>query len=327
MTDISVILCTYNRCESLEHAVESVLACAMSGSYNWELLVVDNNSKDSTGLVVEELVARYPGRIRYLFEPRQGKSNALNSGIRESAGDILAFVDDDVTVDPNWLQNLALVLQKQEWSGVGGRILPEKNFTPPAWLSLKGRYALAPLAIFDLGVQAGETSEPPFGTNMAFRRQVFEKIGGFRTDLGPCPGSEIRSEDTEFGYRALSAGFRLWYEPSAIVYHSLNPERLRKKYFLAWWYDKSRADIRQDGVPSGSRFVIAGVPLFLLRRLIFWSLRWMCSLQEERRFSCKLNAWKVAGSIHECRRQSVLGTRETREAISDAVRSTGGKGQ
>ena len=64
-----------------------------------------------------------------------------------------------------------------------------------------------------------ELSQPPFGTNMAFQKKVFEKHGGFRLDLGPRPGSELRNEDTEFGRRLLAAGERLRYEPSATVYH------------------------------------------------------------------------------------------------------------
>jgi len=187
---------------------------------------------------------------------------------------------------------------------VGGRILPERSFTPPAWLSLKNKYALAPLAMFDIGTQPGQMSEAPFGTNMAFRREVFEKIGGFRTDLGPRPGSETRSEDTEFGYRALGAGQRLWYEPSAIVYHSLPPQRLQKRYFLAWWYDKARADIRAFGVPQGLKFYVAGVPLLYFRGLVNWTLQWMTAINPARRFSCKLKVWTKVGEIAECYRLS-----------------------
>jgi glucosyl-dolichyl phosphate glucuronosyltransferase len=301
---VSVILCTYNRCHSLATALESVAVSQLPDSVSWEVLVVDNNSKDKTRDVVEEFGRRYPGRSRYLFEPQQGKSYALNTGIREARGIILAFVDDDVMVDAKWLQNLTAVFQKEEWAGVGGRILPERTFTPPAWLSLEGKYALAPLAIFDLGPQPAELVEAPFGTNMAFRREVFEKVGGFRKDLGPRPGSETRSEDTEFGYRALGAGQRLWYEPSAIVYHSLPAHRLQKEYFLAWWHDKAQADIRVFGLPHGTKFQIAGVPLYFFRRLANWTLQWITAINPARRFSCKLKVWMILGDIAECYRLS-----------------------
>jgi glycosyltransferase involved in cell wall biosynthesis len=306
---ISVILCTYNRCQSLVTALESVAASRLSDSVDWEVLVVDNNSKDQTRKVVEEFIACHPGRFRYFFEAKQGKSHALNTGIRESSGDVVAFMDDDVVVDAVWLHTLTAVLQRSEWSGVGGRILPERSFEPPEWLALDRKYALAPLAIFDLGPRSGELFEAPFGTNMAFRREVFVKIGGFRTDLGPCPGSEIRGEDTEFGDRALAAQLRLWYQPSAIVYHSLNAERLTKRYFLAWWFDKARSDLRQDGVPSNLHWRVSGVPIALLARLCAWFVRWMSAFRPAHRFSCKLSLWKVAATIVECRRLHLLSGR------------------
>jgi glycosyltransferase involved in cell wall biosynthesis len=301
---ISVILCTYNRCESLAKALESAAALKLPESVEWEVLVVDNNSNDNTREVVADSCHRYPGCFRYLFEPQPGKSYALNAGIREARGEVLAFMDDDVTVEPAWLENLTAPLQNGEWAGSGGRILPERTFMPPRWLPLDWRYALAPLAMFDVGPDACELTEAPFGTNMAFHKRMFEKYGGFRTDLGPRPGSEIRSEDTEFGRRLLAAGERLHYEPAAVVYHSVPQSRLDKKYFLTWWFDKARADTRAFGVQPGTRWYVGRVPLYLIRRLAVWTLRWMLSANPRTRFSSKLKVWGVVGSIVECRSQS-----------------------
>jgi glycosyltransferase involved in cell wall biosynthesis len=298
--NVSVILCTYNRCQGLRTALESVAASEMPDAISWEVLVVDNNSKDQTRSVVEEFIRRYPTLFRYLFEPQQGKSYALNSGVRQAGGEILAFMDDDVTVDAQWLRTLTGIFRDQRWNGAGGQILPERDFTPPAWLSLKNnKYALAPLALFSLGPQPREMSEAPFGTNMAFRKEVFEKIGGFRTDLGPRPGCETRSEDTEFGYRALRAGERLWYEPTAVVYHSLSPQRLKKEYFLAWWYDKARAEVRVEDSAATHGFRVSGVPLYTFRRLAVWTFKWVTSIDPGERFSNKLKVWSLLGAISE----------------------------
>jgi glycosyltransferase involved in cell wall biosynthesis len=300
---ISVILCTYNRCQSLAKALASLAASTLPLAVESEVLVVDNNSRDRTRRVVDDFCQRYPGRFRYLFEPKQGKSHALNAGIRAAGGDVLAFTDDDVTVDPSWLQNLTVCLHSDDWAGAGGRIRPAQHFKPPRWLSLEERYALGPLALFDLGANPGELSEAPFGANMAFRRCMFERYGGFRTDLGPRPGSEIRSEDSEFGNRLLSAGEKLRYEPLAIVRHEIPDCRLQKKYFLAWWFDKARADIRAFGTPDSTRRQIRGIPVVLFRRLAVWTLRWLVAVKPSRRFSCKVNVWSVAGRIRELYRQ------------------------
>ena len=207
---ITVILCTHNRCRSLEKALQSVAASQLSTSSGWEVLVVDNNSSDQTREVVETCCRRYPGRFRYLFEPQPGKSYALNSGIRGALGEILAFMDDDVTVEPTWLQNLTANLDDSDWAGAGGRILPERSFSPPRWLALQGQFSMGGvLALFDRGDKPGELDWAPYGTNMAFRRAMFDKYGAFRTDLGPIPGSQIRNEDTEFGRRLMKAGERL----------------------------------------------------------------------------------------------------------------------
>jgi glycosyltransferase involved in cell wall biosynthesis len=301
--NITVILCTYNRCQDLVKALSSVALSRLPESVGWEVLVVDNNSHDRTRDVVADFSRRYPGRFRYLFESHPGKSYALNSGIAEARGDIIAFMDDDVTVDPTWLQKLTAPLLESNWAGCGGRILPVWNCTPPRWLPDTGRYPLSPLAVFDLGLEAGRLAEPPFGTNMAFQKAVLAKHGGFRTDLGPGPGNEIRHcEDSEFGNRLLSAGERLWYEPSAIVYHPVPQDRLRRDYFQSWWFDKARADIRAFGLPADVKPVLAG-PLRLFRRLAVWTARWMLAFRPSRRFSNKLSVWYLAGQIAECYQQ------------------------
>ena len=297
---VSIILCTYNRCKSLALALDSIAKLEMPQSVMWEVLIVDNNSGDQTREVAGEFCREHSGRFRYLFEPRQGKSHALNTGIREAQGDILAFTDDDLTVGSTWLQKLTAPLGKMEWAGVGGRTAPPKSFVAPRWLQVDGRFALGPLGMFDLGGKPGELTEAPIGNNMAYRRELFEKHGGFRTDLGPRPGSEIRSEDSEFGRRLISAGERLWYEPSAVVHHSVPNSRVQKDYFLKWWYAKARADIRESGSVAGASWFVAGVPLVQFRRLAVWTLRWMFAVGSARRFANKINTWTCAGQIEEC---------------------------
>ena len=308
----SVILCTYNRCQSLVKALESVAASVLPGSYEWEVLVVDNNSKDKTREVTEAFARKHPDRIRYIFEPQQGKSHALNRGIREAKGEVFAFIDDDVTVEPTWLYNVTAALQNDMWAGVGGRIVPPLNFSPPSWLALEGPYDLGGiLALFDKGREGAELTEAPFGTNMAFGKQIFEKYGLFRPDLGPCPGTEIRGEDTEFGRRVLKGGDRLWYEPSAIVHHAVPENRLEKKYFLRFLYDHGRASIRERGprppiwfIPR-SYFSIPSIALHTLPRRI---LAWLFAFNPQQKFHRKCLVWMTFGQIVEISHSSSSGS-------------------
>ena len=302
--NVTVILCTYNRCQSLAKALDSVVAQTFSDPTEWEVLVVDNNSRDETREVVDDFCRRYPGRFRYLFEPRQGKSYALNTAIAEARGDVFAFMDDDVIVDPTWLQNLTAGVRGGEWVGAGGRILPQWNCVPPSWLPQKEWFGMAPLVMFDLGQETLSLSDAPFGTNMAFHRSMFEKYGTFRIDLGPRPNSEIRDEDTEFGRRLLAAGERIKYEPAAVVHHEVPQKRLKREFFLKWWFDKGRTAVREAGVAADGEWSISGIPLYLFRRVAVGTLRWIVTFNPSRRFSRKLAVWLAAGMMVESYRQS-----------------------
>jgi len=298
---ITVILCTYNRCRVLATALSSLAASMLPQSVEWEVLVVDNNSRDQTRAVVEDFCRRYPGRFRYMFEPRQGKSYALNTGIRDARGEVLAFVDDDVTVEPTWLQNLTVALHKGGWAGAGGRVLPMRRFVPPAWLALEGPRSLAGAlyAYCDPGDVPGELKRPPYGANMAFRREMFDRYGDFRTDLGPFPDSKIGFEDTEFGRRLLASGERLCYVPSATVYHEINEKRVRKDHFLAWWFDLGRGSVRQT-----EKSLSATEILKVLTRVLLTTPRWLLTLDPQRRFYSKCRIWYEAGKVVESYRQS-----------------------
>ena len=302
--DITVIVCTFNRSGLLQTALETIAASEVPAGVGWEILVADNNSNDGTRAVVEGFIRLHPGRFRYVFEPRHGKSNALNTAISAARGDVLAFADDDIIVHPQWLYALTAPLVNGPCMGSGGRVVAEWKSAAPAWLDTESWILAGPLVHFDRGLEAGQLNETPLGTNMAFRKSLFERYGGFRTDLGPRPGSEIRNEDSEFVRRLLQGGEPLYYEPSAIVYHPIPENRLTKDYFLAWWFGKGCSEIRESGISSEVRWRVSGIPLSFLRRFIRWTVQWMFTLNKKSRFGCKVCVWKIAGEITESRKSS-----------------------
>lgn len=318
--DITVILCTYNRCGDLVHALESIAASQMADSVTWEVLIVDNNSTDGTRNVVEVFSQKNPGRFRYHFEPKQGLSYARNAGIVNSRGEVLVFTDDDVTVEPTWLRNITSGSQDREWAGAGGRILPAQKFTPPPWLPNNladwgGMFC----AYFNLGDEACDLQRAPYGANMAFRRSMFAKYGGFRTDLGRNPGDKIGNEDTEFGRRLLAAAERLRYEPSAVVYHTVPEGRLTQEFFYSWWFDYGRAMIRERGERPrlwGIRRdyitllrLAAGVPVT--------ALKWMFALNAPKRFHYKCWLRFAAGQMSELKRQLFGSQKKQTASVQD----------
>jgi len=305
---ITAILCTYNRCQKLAKVLESLAASVVPESDEWEILVVDNNSPDQTRSVVEEFVRRFPGHFRYVFEAQQGKSYALNTGIGEAHGDVLEFVDDDVTVEPNWLYNLASDLRSGEWAGSGGRILVPPGFIPPPWLALEGRWrqGAALCAHFDYGDVPGDLEEAPYGTNMAFRKEMFDRYGVFRTDLGPRPGSELRNEDTEFGNRLLTGGERLRYVPSAVVYHPVPEERVRRSFFRARWFTYGRAQVRE----KGPQLKLSELPRYCFRALrpfLSQIKQYLRARDPQEKFGRQCAVWCTLGTMTEVWRQALRG--------------------
>jgi glycosyltransferase involved in cell wall biosynthesis len=302
---ISLVLCTYNRCQSLGVALESIAASQMPANVLWEVLVVDNNSRDQTREVVERFRLEFPGRFRYLFEPQPGKSNALNLAIRETDAEVLAFTDDDLTVEPTWLQDLTRPLLEDRCAGTAGRILLG-DFQPPPWLAISGSHNLGgSLVQFDLGDESLLMDRAPFGASMAFRKSVFGECGDFRTDLGRSGKSLIGNEDTEFGLRVISKGLPLMYVPSAIVHHPVPRERLTKKYFRSYWFSHGRALIRQ-GADRPSFWKAPGVYFAEFKQFVRWmntdDRHWY--RKKQGRFFFEVHALRVLGQIFECWNQS-----------------------
>jgi len=297
---ITVILCTYNRAEMLAKTLDSLVASVLPTSVSWEVLVVDNNSSDQTRAVVSEFCRRYPGRFRYLFETRPGLSRARNAGINEAQGDVLAFTDDDVVLEPTWLQNLTASLHQGEWAGAGGRIIPLWTRPLPKWLATDNPRVMGPFVAFDLGNEAGPLTLPPYGANMAFRREVFEKYGGFRVDLGRSSRNLQGREDIEFANRLLAGGERLRYEPDAVVHHVVPKSRMEKGYVLRWWFWFGHTEVVESGPPTHTGWLFGGVPLYIFRRLARWALQWIFTIGASRRFVCLLNVWYLAGTGVAC---------------------------
>jgi GT2 family glycosyltransferase len=208
---VSVILCTYNRSESLRRALESVESLIIPEAVTWEVIVVDNNSTDDTRNTIEEFRRKSILPLRYLFEKGRGKSYALNSGIKAAEGDIVALTDDDCIVDERWLASVVREFQSDpSLSVVGGRVeLYDKSDRPVSIRTFRDRITL--------GSTAQLFSLIP-GCNMAVRRAVFGKVGEF--DVGFGPGTAIVVDDVDFVFRAFKHGLKIVYSPDVLLYHN-----------------------------------------------------------------------------------------------------------
>jgi glucosyl-dolichyl phosphate glucuronosyltransferase len=306
---ISVIVCTYNRSESLAKTLGSLAQLLPPAGTPWELIVVDNNSKDDTAEVVSKFSQASSLSVRYVLERNQGLSHARNAGVRRARGDIIAFTDDDVTVDPRWLCELQKIFIESDSTCVAGRIVPVWNSEKPSWLRLEGPQALrsGTVVSFDLGEEPCELNDtPPVGANMAFKTVVFEKYGFFRSDLGKRGNDPMLGEEVEFCARLSRAGDKLVYAPAAVVYHPVPMERLEKRYFRSYYFNYGRYEARRKGFPKRVTLFF-GVPRYLFRSLMADIGRWLLCFDSPQRFRLKLEVWESLGEIRELHRISAEG--------------------
>jgi glycosyltransferase involved in cell wall biosynthesis len=267
----------------------------------WEVLIVDNNSRDRTKSVADDFVGKNPQRFRYVFDARQGKSIALNTGIESARGDILAFTDDDVLVDAEWLMQLKRVFENFPCIGVGGRIVPLFTSKPPPWLIVDSwEPFLNTLVAFEFGDKPFSLRAPPFGANMAFRRTAFTKYGVFRTDLGPTEKNQGgKGEDTEFGQRLLTHDETLMYAPEAVIYHPVEKKRMTRRYFRTWYFNQGRFEaITSVDIPREITCCF-GVPRFFFRILIDYFILMMSTSDKLMSSRHKRDFYKTLGWIVE----------------------------
>lgn len=260
---ISVIVCSYNRCRSLSKTLASLMETRVPSALSWELIVVDNNSTDDTKQVVADFARRAAFDVRYVFEGKQGLSHARNRGVEEARGDIIAFTDDDVIVERDWLGNMTKAFADYDAASVGGKILPLWENPPPPWLT-HDLYNC--LALLDYGDSPLFLDSPWLcGANFAVKAFAFQKYGAFNGALGRVPGKLSGAEETEFFRRLLSGGERLLYHPDVRVRHLVPESRLTRAYLRKWSVDQGVSNGIALG-PCSSRNV-AGIPLFILREL------------------------------------------------------------
>src|SRR5262249_9003098 len=145
----SILIATYHRAAVLADTLAS-LARLQPGAA-WEVVVIDNNSPDHTRDIVERAIPSFPVPLRYGFEREQGRSAALNTGFRLAQGDIIVTTDDDVRVEPDWLNRVEAGLDSQQCDYVGGRVLPLWGAEPPRWLPKTNGQLWAVIALLDYG--------------------------------------------------------------------------------------------------------------------------------------------------------------------------------
>jgi len=264
---VTVVVPTYNRADSLRATLATLGAQEVPPGLRWDIVVVNNNSRDHTPQVVEEFGSTASVPVRYLFEGKAGKSHALNAGIALATHDFLLFTDDDVLTSRAWVASAVLAVSRWGADGIGGRILLKWPVPPPRWLAGNAD-AQQNLGLMDFGrpqaIAAPVRGLPAvWGGNMGFRRAVLESLGGFDTTLGPVGDKHALSEDVDVVQRAVQKGWKVMYDPSLLVWHTVAPERMHKAYFRKWAFRYGEAEAKGLRVDPAPR--LFGVPRWRYR--------------------------------------------------------------
>ncbi len=237
----SVVVCTFNRSESLRRMLKSLQEIVIPDHLSCEVIVVDNNSDDDTRLVFEEIAKDFESRIRYVLEDKKGLSHARNRGVKEARGEIIAFTDDDVIVDKHWIQNIDKAFKEyDDVACIGGKILPIWEIPKPKWLK-PDLYGY--LALLDKGDSVAYMDALDiWGANFAVKSEMFKRYGLFDTNLGRTPRKLYSGEEAEFLQRLQNAGKKILYYPSSIIHHHIPAYRMSKKYLRKWKFDQGELE-------------------------------------------------------------------------------------
>lgn len=326
--DISVVISTYNRCELLPRALESVLAQDAPG-VRYEVVVVDNNSTDRTREVIESFAARHP-TVRHVFEGKQGLSHGWNAGVARARAPLVAFTDDDLVMPRDWLLNIKRAFDEHpEVSFVGSRVLPLWEAEPPAWLT---RELWGPLALQD----SEETfytdeSRPVCLLGKSFRREALAAVGGFRPDLGRIKDAIGSTEDDEMQRRLWAAGRRGMHVPSIVVHAPVPPARVTKAYFRRWYAGHGRHyALMRVAEAEGASARLFDVPSYMFRQAAASALGWLrhtLAGDAGAAFACETRAYFIAGFFKQRRADFLAekGGGTLRELFSFARSLVGGK--
>jgi glycosyltransferase involved in cell wall biosynthesis len=262
--DVSLIIATRDRSHQLARCLDSVARIEFERP--WELIVVDNGSKDATADVVKQFADKASVPLRYVLEPEPGLGNAHNAGVAAARGEVLVFTDDDCYPETDYLKRIWCAFADPSIGYIAGRItLHDPADYPMTTIESAIPYAFRARSF----VRGGSFG----GANMAFRKKVLEAIGGFDPLFGP--GALFNAEDVDAAARASAIGWKGEYRPEVIVRHhhgrkAADIPRLVRSYGVGlgayhmklllegrefWWFARSVYQVRRR-LTAGRRSVL-----------------------------------------------------------------------
>jgi len=251
----SVIIATHARPASLARLIASLTPALRTGTR--EVIIAENGTPAPMQLPIKLTT------LKHLHEPRAGKCRIQNRAIAQASGEILVFLDDDLTVADGYLDAVESFFDThREFAGMRGRIVPAED--PDKKVGPMAVYLDLPIA--DDGDDVVEV-RGVLGANMGFRATALRKVGPFDERLGPGAGGH--EEETEMSARMRGAGFRIGYAPKALVYHEVDRARADRERFIRIARERGRCRMIHE---KHSALEVIGKNAIALARLRFAQL-------------------------------------------------------
>jgi GT2 family glycosyltransferase len=227
--NLSFVLASRDRSAKLQETLRRFRTLTSPGG--WELVLVDDGSSDGTLSAMQGFAGSAPFPVTVVGETGRGWGCAKNAGTRAARGDIVVSIDDDCYPSEDYVERALAVFEDGEIAYMGGRILPYNPEHAPLAIRTDTERRIIPPRSF---VPAGLVQ----GANMAFRRTVFDRLGGFDESFGA--GARFSGADVEFAARASAEGLTGGYFPEPVVYHDHGRATGRAARERMRWYDRGR---------------------------------------------------------------------------------------
>ncbi|MFI3328542.1 MAG: glycosyltransferase [Rikenellaceae bacterium] len=262
---LSLVVATYNRSQSLQRLLQSLLYQEYDRAA-WECVVVNNNSQDDTLDAAERFATAHSDiNMTIVTESQQGLSYARNLGICSSHGEVIVIVDDDEVLEPQFLASYAALFSSCDVAAAGGRIIPEYEEGRPRWMNTFCESAIAsPINLGD-AVRTFPGSTIPGGGNMAFRRTILAKYGLFDEKLGRTGNQLLGGEESNLFARLRGGGEKIWYCPTATTHHFIPPQRLERQYLDKLWRGVGRSQRTRANIEHPRSGTLRAVAAELLK--------------------------------------------------------------
>lgn len=224
---LTVVVCTFNRAALLASCLQSLVEqTADKGTF--EVLVVDNNSTDATA-VAAAAFADAIRHFRVVSEPQQGLSNARNRGWKQARGSYVAYLDDDAVANHDWICCICSFVEKWPHISIFGGPYDAFSLVPrPRWFPPE--YGCLDLGTVERPIKLGQ--EWITGSNMIFRKDLFQNLGGFDPMLGMQGARVAYGEEINLLLFMHEKGVQIYYAPSVRVRHLIRADKMQLRYLL-----------------------------------------------------------------------------------------------